>query len=187
VLGEDAVAYFEPLLERARGGERVTYERQRPVPDGQMRWVRGALVPDYGRRRRVKGIYLVVHDISRPEACASRARSARKPVPCRVMDGIPAPVAYINRAHRVRIRESRVVEFSEIEQHAIKGRTLLQISSAQGLYARQAPLLAQALAGERISYERLTPFAGRPPRWMQVRLVSRARQAPARWPAFSCC
>lgn len=63
VLGEPMAAYFEPYLAEARAGKRTIYERMRPAADGQMRWIRGVLVPDYDQEQRFKGIYLVVHDI----------------------------------------------------------------------------------------------------------------------------
>ena len=63
VLGEEAAKYFEPYIQEARAGRRTSYERMRPATDGQMRWIRGELVPDYDRDRQFKGIYLVVHDI----------------------------------------------------------------------------------------------------------------------------
>jgi diguanylate cyclase (GGDEF)-like protein/PAS domain S-box-containing protein len=169
VLGVEAAAYFAPYIERVKRGERCVYERQRPAPDGRDRWIRGVLVPDYGDDGRYKGIYLVVHDIH--DLKLAQAALAQRESQFRAfMDGIPAPVAYLNRDGRYEYVNRAFVDFSEIEAADLQGRRLSDISSAQD-YERQAPLLARALAGETISYERLTPFANRAQRWMQVRLV----------------
>jgi diguanylate cyclase (GGDEF)-like protein/PAS domain S-box-containing protein len=169
VLGEEAAAYFAPLVERARRGERVTYERQRLAPDDTMRWVRGVLVPDYGPEGAFRGIYLVVHDIH--DVKLTQAALAQRETQFRAfMDGIPAPVAYLNRSEIYEYANRAFLEFSEREAHEIHGRTLAEVSRPKD-YPRHAALFARAFAGESIVYERLVSFASRPPRWMQVRLV----------------
>src|SRR5207249_1009894 len=115
------------------------------------------------------GIYLVVHDIHDLKV-AQGALAQRESQFRAFMDGIPAPVAYIDRDGRYEYVNRAFIDFSEIELPDIRGRKLQEISSRED-YERQAPLLARALAGETITYERLTPFANRAPRWMQVRLV----------------
>ena len=169
VLGEEVAAYFAPYIARAQAGESTSYERLRTAPDGSLRWIRGVLVPDYDRERQFKGIYVVVHDIHDMKL-AQAALAQREGQLRSFMDGIPTPVAYINSDEVYEYVNRAYVTFSEIERDRIQGHPLREISTPED-YRRQAPLLARALAGEQLEYERLTPFANRDSRWMQVRLV----------------
>jgi len=169
VLGDEAAAYFKPLVERARRGERVTYERQRLAPDDTMRWVRGVIVPNYAEDGACIGIYLVVHDIH--DLKQTQAALAEREVRFRAfMDGIPAPVAYINRNAVYEYVNRAFLDFSEHSAGEIQGQPVVSISRPAD-FDRQAPLIDRALAGETIAYERLVPFDRRPARWYQVRLV----------------
>jgi PAS domain S-box-containing protein len=82
----------------------------------------------------------------------------------------PAPVAYINRNRVYEYVNRAFLEFSERQPAEIQGRPLADISTPDD-YARQAPVLERALAGETIAYERLATFEHRAPRWYQTRLV----------------
>jgi diguanylate cyclase (GGDEF)-like protein/PAS domain S-box-containing protein len=169
VLGAEAAEYFAPLIARARSGERVIYERLRLAPDDTMRWVRGVIVPDYGEEGACRGVYLVVHDIH--DLKLTQSALAQREMQFRAfMDGIPAPVAYINRNAVYEYVNRAFIEFAERGPNEIQGRSLAEMSLPED-YARQAQLLERALAGETIAYERLTTFERRAPRWYQVRLV----------------
>ncbi|MBK8742611.1 MAG: EAL domain-containing protein [Betaproteobacteria bacterium] len=169
VLGEEVAAYLLPVIERAQAGERTSYERLRPAADGQLRWIRGMLVPDYDRDGKFQGIYIVVHDIH--DLKLTQAALAQREGQMRAfMDSIPTPVAYIDSAMRYEYVNRAFVAFSELELDQIQGRGLREISRPDD-FERQAALFARAIAGQQIEYERLTPFATRPARWMQVRLV----------------
>jgi diguanylate cyclase (GGDEF)-like protein/PAS domain S-box-containing protein len=179
VLGEEAAVFFEPYIEQARAGKRTSYERLRPAPDGQLRWVRGVLVPDYDRDHQFKGIYIVVHDIHDLKL-AQAALAQREGQMRAFMDGIPTPVAYINNQGRYEYVNRAFVEFSEIGLDQIQGRMPREILSDED-FGRQAALLARALEGEQIEYGQLASFSNRPSRWMQVRLVpDREGEAPIR-------
>ncbi|MEP7083615.1 MAG: EAL domain-containing protein [Betaproteobacteria bacterium] len=179
VLGAEAAAFLAPYIDEACAGRRAVYERLRPAADGTPRWVRGVLTPDYDRDRQFKGMYIVVHDIH--DLKLAQAALAQREGQLRAfMDGIPTPVAYIDSDAKYEYVNNAFVAFSEIELEQIKGRTLREISGGED-YERQSALLARALNGEQIEYERLTSFDNRPSRWMQVRLVpDREGEAPIR-------
>ncbi|MBK7471752.1 MAG: diguanylate cyclase [Betaproteobacteria bacterium] len=96
------------------------------------------------------------------------------------MDSIPTPVAYIDSAMRYEYVNRAYVAFSELELDQIQGRGLREISRPDD-FERRGAARSRACAGQQIEYERLTPFASRPARWMQVRLVPhREGEGPVR-------
>ena len=63
------------------------------------RWIRGRMVPDHRIDGAIQGIYVVLHDITDLKV-AQDTLAARESQLRAVMDGVPAPVAYIDRAER---------------------------------------------------------------------------------------
>ncbi|MEO8132953.1 MAG: EAL domain-containing protein [Betaproteobacteria bacterium] len=168
VIGTEAAQYFAPYLERVRTGERATYERLRVEPDGKDLWMRGILVPDMDGTV-FNGVYVVIHDIS--DLKVAQTRLAQREGQLRAfMDGIPAPVAFIDREWKYEFINRAFVDFTDRPADEIQGRPLKEISPPED-YPRLSALLERAIAGQPVTYERLTPFAKTSPRWMQVRLV----------------
>jgi PAS domain S-box-containing protein len=64
VLGPDAFALVEPDLRRALAGERVSYEKTLPYKDGPPRYVEAHYIPHVGEDGAVRGIYVMVHDLT---------------------------------------------------------------------------------------------------------------------------
>jgi len=63
IIGENAWDIVQPYLERARAGERVTFDQQIPYGTGKVRWVHGSYIPDMDSRGTVKGIVVHMVDI----------------------------------------------------------------------------------------------------------------------------
>ncbi|TMH56572.1 MAG: PAS domain S-box protein [Betaproteobacteria bacterium] len=99
VLGPDVVEFQRPYIERAAKGESVTYERESVDADGRQRWLRNRIVPDFRFDGTIKGYYIVGHDITDLKQ-AQDALAARESQLRAIMDGVPAPVAYIDRDER---------------------------------------------------------------------------------------
>ena len=99
VLGPEAFEFQQPFIDRAARGESVTYERETVDVNGRQRWLRNKIVPEMRIDGTIKGYYIVSHDITdlklAQEALASRESQLRA-----IMDGVPAPVAYIDRDER---------------------------------------------------------------------------------------
>lgn len=74
VLGQEAGTSVLPFLERALGGEEVTYERELPYQSGA-RWVHVSYVPDRDPDGAVRGVVAIVQDIS--ERKREEARTQR--------------------------------------------------------------------------------------------------------------
>ena len=73
--------------------------RDRSTLKGRMRWIRGRIVPDHAFDGTIKGVYVVGHDITDLKE-AQDALAARESQLRAIMDGVPAPVAYIDRDER---------------------------------------------------------------------------------------
>ncbi|MBK8815965.1 MAG: PAS domain-containing protein [Methylococcaceae bacterium] len=63
ILGEKAWGIVSPYLERARSGERVSFDYQIPYGTGRPRWVHGNYIPDKDANGNVKGVVVHVTDI----------------------------------------------------------------------------------------------------------------------------
>ena len=67
--------------------------------NGRQRWLRNKIVPDMRFDATIKGYYIVGHDITDLKQ-AQDALAARESQLRAIMDGVPAPVAYIDRDER---------------------------------------------------------------------------------------
>ncbi|MEK7404660.1 MAG: PAS domain S-box protein, partial [Acidobacteriota bacterium] len=74
VLGEAAWEKVRPYMERALGGEAVTFELELPHPSGGPRWVHAAYTPDRDESGRVLGFVVLVHDIGKAKRAEERIR-----------------------------------------------------------------------------------------------------------------
>jgi PAS domain S-box-containing protein len=90
---------LEPFILRAVAGEAVTYEQTIVDANGRTRWLRSRIVPDAKFDGTMKGLYIVGHDITDLKQ-AQDALAAREGQLRAIMDGVPAPVAYIDREER---------------------------------------------------------------------------------------
>ncbi|NMG37108.1 PAS domain-containing protein [Azoarcus sp. TTM-91] len=78
VFGEDAYAQVHPHLERARGGERVSYEYSRKSADGHTVHARSVLVPEAGADGEVAGFFVMSTDITEQKANQAALIQAQK-------------------------------------------------------------------------------------------------------------
>src|SRR5207244_4539260 len=85
-----------PFVEQGLRGESATYERPAVDAYGRTRWLRGRVVPDMRFDATIKGYYIVGHDITDLKQ-AQDALAARESQLRAIMDGVPAPVAYIDQ------------------------------------------------------------------------------------------
>jgi two-component system CheB/CheR fusion protein len=64
VLGEQAFEVVRPYVERALGGEPVSYDRWLVFKDGAGRFVRASYVPHFDAEGKVRGFVTLVHDMT---------------------------------------------------------------------------------------------------------------------------
>lgn len=64
VVGQSAWKMVYPQLLRAMAGESVSYESEFPYPGGETRWMSVSYTPDRDENGEVRGISVLVHDIT---------------------------------------------------------------------------------------------------------------------------
>jgi diguanylate cyclase (GGDEF)-like protein/PAS domain S-box-containing protein len=169
VLGPEAFAFQQPFIDRAARGESVTYERETVDVNGRQRWLRNKIVPDMRFDATIKGYYIVGHDITdlkqTQDALASRESQLRA-----IMDGVPAPVAYIDRDERCQYVNRPFLQYFGLTAEQVAELRLRDVVG-HGIYASAQALLSRALQGESTSFERLVPGADAVRRWMTIRVV----------------
>src|SRR6266511_1048938 len=169
VLGPDVVEFQRPYIERAAKGESVTYERESVDADGRQRWLRNRIVPDFRFDGTIKGYYIVGHDITDLKQ-AQDALAARESQLRAIMDGVPAPVAYIDRDERCQYVNRTFLHYFGLTAEEVTELRLRDVVG-HGIYQSAQVMLARALRGESTSFDRLVPGANGVRRWMTIRVV----------------
>jgi diguanylate cyclase (GGDEF)-like protein/PAS domain S-box-containing protein len=86
------------------------------------------------------------------------------------MDGVPAPVAYIDREERCQYVNRTFLHYFGLTAEQIKELRLRDVVG-HGIYQSAQVMLARALRGESTSFDRLVPGANGVRRWMTIRVV----------------
>jgi len=169
VLGPEVFEFQQPFIDRAARGEDVTYERQAEDVNGRMRWLRNKIVPDLHFDATIKGYYIVGHDITDLKE-AQDALAARESQLRAIMDGVPAPVAYIDRDERCQYVNRTFLQYFGLTAEQVASLRLRDVVG-HGIYASAQAMLTRALEGESTAFDRLVPGAGGARRWMTIRVV----------------
>ena len=169
VLGEEAFEFQQPFIDRAARGEDVTYERETIDVNGRKRWLRNKIVPDMAFDATIKGYYIVGHDITDLKE-AEEALAARESQLRAIMDGVPAPVAYIDRDEHCQYVNRTFLQYFGLTAEQVASMRLRDVVG-HGIYASAQAMLSRALEGESTSFDRLVPGAGGARRWMTIRVV----------------
>ena len=175
VMSDEQRIMQDEYVQRALAGESVTYER--PVVDvnGRTRWFRARIVPDFHFDGTIRGLYVVGHDITDlkqvQDALASRESQLRA-----IMDGVPAPVAYIDRDERCHYVNRTFLQFFGLTVEAVAQMRLSDVVG-RTIYESAQAMLARAFDGESTAFDRLVPGANGIRRWMTIRVVPDAGAA----------
>jgi len=86
------------------------------------------------------------------------------------MDGVPAPVAYIDRDERCHYVNRTFLQFFGLTQDQVSAMRLRDVVG-HGIYESAHAMLTRALEGESTAFDRLVPGAGGVRRWMTIRVV----------------
>src|SRR5437764_967660 len=169
VMTPDVASFLRPILKRAQSGEHVEYERISQNAHGQWRWLRGRIVPDRKFDGTIKGVYVIAHDISDLKQ-VQNALAAREGQLRAIMDGVPAPVAYIDRDERCHYVNRTFLQYFGLTSEQVSRMRLPDIVG-QGIYQSAQAMLTRALQGESTAFDRLVPGANGVRRWMTIRIV----------------
>ncbi len=161
------------FAEVTRAGEAGWFERRLSVQGRPDRWVRVDCHPDVDGAGAVHGIVATCIDVTDLKA-AQEALAAREMQLRAMMDGVPAPVAYIDREERCRYVNRAFLQYFGRSADVAAGTPLREIMG-EGIYVGAAPMVTRALWGEATAFDRLVQGAGGVRRWMTVRVVPDAR------------
>jgi diguanylate cyclase (GGDEF)-like protein/PAS domain S-box-containing protein len=169
VIGHEATEALAPFHDRAFAGETISYERALVDAAGRARWIRGRMVPDHRIDGVIQGVYVVSHDITDLKI-AQDALAARESQLRAIMDGVPAPVAYIDRDERCQYVNRALLQYFGLAAGEV---ATLRLNDVVGpdIYEGAKGKISSALAGESASFDRLVPGAGGVSRWMTIRIV----------------
>jgi diguanylate cyclase (GGDEF)-like protein/PAS domain S-box-containing protein len=169
-VGSPETALAAPeFVARALTGEAVTYERPAIDADGRPRWLRGRIVPDRKFDGTIKGVYVIAHDISDLKQMQN-ALAAREGQLRAIMDGVPAPVAYIDLEERCHYVNRTFLQYFGLTSAQV-ARMRLRDIVGHGIYQSAQAMLTRALHGESTAFDRLVPGANGVRRWMTIRVV----------------
>ena len=160
---------MKPFHDRAFAGETLIYERAMVDANGRMRWIRGRMVPDHAFDGRIQGVYVVGHDITDLKE-AQDALAARESQLRVIMDGVPAPVAYIDRDERCHYVNRTFLQYFGLTAEQVAELRLRDVVG-HGIYQSAQAMLSRALEGEATAFDRLVPGANGVRRWMTIRVV----------------
>jgi diguanylate cyclase (GGDEF)-like protein/PAS domain S-box-containing protein len=150
-------------------GQTVSYERLLTHLDGEPRWSRVQVFPEFRANGEVGAVYTVAFDVhdfvtARQALEAARARMSQ------FAENIPYPITYVDRECRLIFVNRAYVAAVGTEATRLLGR---HIGEARGEQRWQAhrPYFERALAGEAAEFTRLVELPGQGPRWMRTSYV----------------
>src|SRR5512132_3345049 len=169
VLGVEGSQALTPDRDRAKRNEAMTYERVVMDVVGREHWIRARCVPDLNFDGSVRGEYVVGHDITDLKL-AQDALAARESQLRAIMDGVPAPVAYIDREEHCHYVNRTFLQFFGLTAQQVAELRLRDVVG-HGIYQSAQAMLSRALEGESTAFDRLVPGANGVRRWMTIRVV----------------
>ncbi|HKW79973.1 MAG TPA: EAL domain-containing protein, partial [Casimicrobiaceae bacterium] len=101
---------------------------------------------------------------------AQDALAARESQLRAIMDGVPAPVAYIDREEHCHYVNRTFLQYFGLTAAQVAELRLRDVVG-HGIYASAQALLSRALQGQSTAFERLVPGADAVRRWMTIRVV----------------
>jgi len=169
VLGAENSLALSPDRERGLFSEAITYERAVVDAMGRQRWFRARCVPDLNYDGTAKGEYVVGHDISDLKE-AQDALAARESQLRAIMDGVPAPVAYIDHDEHCHYVNRTFLQYFGLAPEQVAELRLRDVVG-HGIYQSAQAMITRALEGESTAFDRLVPGANGVRRWMTIRVV----------------
>jgi diguanylate cyclase (GGDEF)-like protein/PAS domain S-box-containing protein len=166
IVGDEIYESAKPKIGRAFGGEAAAFDRLVTGAVGVRRWMTIRIVPDMTPTGLVHGAFVLMNDIHGLKQAQEALRASEAELR-RIMDNVPARVAYIDRDYRCRFVNRRIAEWLGRGQAEFAGRPILEIAGP-ARYAELEPLFARVLAGELVAEERPLPQPNGGERWESI-------------------
>ena len=127
------------------------------------------MVPDHRIDGAIQGVYVVGHDITDLKV-AQDALAARESQLRAIMDGVPAPVAYIDRDARCHYVNRALLQYFGLAAEQVASLRLHDVVGPD-IHESARAMISRALDGESTAFDRLVPGANGVSRWMTIRVV----------------
>ncbi|NNE85983.1 MAG: PAS domain-containing protein, partial [Alphaproteobacteria bacterium] len=165
LVDEDMYQQVAPYIDTALGGEEVTFERERPGPDGSPKFYQSSYLPHFDDQGRVIGCYGLSVDITGRKQAELALQDNEKRLRL-IADNMPANVIYIDRDQRYQFVSKGVEEIYGLPTEKIVGRHANEIQN-EAMYREVGPYIERALAGEEVIFEQTRVASDGSPRNFQ--------------------
>jgi diguanylate cyclase (GGDEF)-like protein/PAS domain S-box-containing protein len=155
-------------MQRALDGHTEVFNRRTIEGPNAGRWMRAHYFP-LRDGDEVEGVLVVLVDIQQlKDAEATLAERERQL--SLIMDSVGFPITYVDRAHVIRFANRPSCEWSGRTADTMIGASVDDVMTPEVASAAR-PLLARALAGEHITYEREALWPGREARHIRGHMI----------------
>jgi PAS domain S-box-containing protein len=151
LVDEDMYQQVAPYIDTALGGEEVTFERERPAPDGTPKIYQVSYLPHFDGQGRVIGCYGLSVDLTERKRAELALQDNEKRLRL-IADNMPANVIYIDRDQRYQFVSKSVEEIYGVPAEQIVGKHASEIQN-EAMYHEVGPYIERALSGEEVVFE----------------------------------
>ncbi len=160
VLGEELFAMNHPFMEGALRGEPQLFDREIPIPSGELRYTQASYIPD-AVDGEVRGFFVLVTDITERRR-AELALHASEERYRTLVEHLPrSAITLVGPDLRLRWFGGSVVAETGLNPEALVGRPVSETSGGGEHGQAIAALYARALGGELVSEEIHSRVTGR--------------------------
>lgn len=176
VLGAEAAQELAPMARSVLAGETATYERELTLPSGERRWILGRSVPDFGPDGKVRGMYVVGHDVQELKSAQEQLRAREEELRF-FAENIPEAIVYIDLERGCTFVNNVFLATRGFAREFLLGKFPKDVYGPEEMRLL-SPYFDRVLAGEDVSYERTIRHAPSGElRWMRVKLTPRKDDA----------
>jgi diguanylate cyclase (GGDEF)-like protein/PAS domain S-box-containing protein len=166
VIG-DVVDIIEEHVQKVMRGEATEYVREVTLPSGEKQWRHVRLAPDFDEAGKVRGHYVVGHDISEERRLRHQIEEQEQRIRL-FTENIPTVIAYLDTNIRYTFANDAFVALVGKTREEIIGRTPAEVVGHEAS-EHNRPYREQALAGKPVFYERLVTLPDGSKRWHRVK------------------
>ncbi len=152
-------------------GETATYERAMKMPDGSHRNLHVQAVPDFAQDGKVRGMYVVAHDITEVKQ-AQEQISAREQDLRFFAENIPEAIVYVDLVRGCTFVNNIFLATRGFTREFTLGKFPSDVYPPDVMEQLQ-PHLDRALKGHESAYERQLHLPDGSARWVRVRIAPR--------------
>jgi diguanylate cyclase (GGDEF)-like protein/PAS domain S-box-containing protein len=153
-------------------GETATYERRMTLPSGEQRWILGRSVPDRGPDGKVRGMYVVGHDVQELKDAQEKLRAREEELRF-FAENIPEAIVYVDLERGCTFVNNLFLSTRGFTREFLLGKFPKDVYGPEEMRILQ-PGFDRVQAGEEVLYERqVRHVATGELRWVRVRLTPR--------------